>query len=385
MIEITVTLAWLVPLAAAVIAAGLGILAGFGLARSRSAEHAGALQAEIATLARENAALEATVRGYEAQLDQAREQSRIADRLQPIAEQLEALGGRVQSVETQRAQQHGALSQQLRASLESEERLRASADALQAALSSSQSRGLWGETQLQRVVEAAGMIERVDFDTQTTVDGVRPDMVVHLPGHRSLVLDAKAPFDAYLRASALPQTAEHADERARLLREHAASLRAHVDALAKRDYARRVPGSPELVILFLPSEALLSSALETDPTLLEHAFAKGIALASPVTLFSVLRAVATSWTQVSVAEDAAEILRLATELYERLGTMGEHIDRTRGSLAKTVQHFNAFTSALESRVFVTGRRLDGLSTSKSLPHIDQIDSAPRSATAAELE
>ena len=374
MIETPAALAWFVPIAAV----ALGILIGSLVARSRA-------QSRIAALDRENAALEATARGYESQLDQAREQARVAEHLRPIAQQLEALGGRVQQVETQRAQQHGALSQQLRASIESEERLRASADALSAAMSSSQSRGMWGETQLQRVVEAAGMIERVDFETQTTLEGgARPDMIVRLPGERSLVLDAKAPFDAYLRASALPGSAEHAEERSGLLSEHARSLRMHVDALAKRDYARNASGSPDLVILFLPSEALLSAALETDPTLLEHAFGKGIALASPVTLFSVLRAVANSWTQVSVAEDAAEILQLATELYERLSTMTGHIERVRGSLEKSVQHFNSFTAALETRVLVTGRRLDGLNAQKTLPKLPQIETAPRPVTAAEL-
>ncbi|WP_293697558.1 DNA recombination protein RmuC [uncultured Agrococcus sp.] len=379
MIEIPTALAVILPLLLAVLAAGLGILAGLSIGRARSAPR-------LAELERSNAALDATVRGYETQLDQAREHTQVAQRLQPIAESLQSLNQRVQQVETQRAQQHGTLSQQLRASLESEERLRASADSLAKALSSSQSRGMWGETQLQRVVESSGMLERVDFDVQAnTADGAsRPDMVVHLPGDRHLVLDAKAPFDAYLRATALPEGAESADERDGLLTEHARALKGHVDALAKRDYARKVAGGPELVILFLPSEALLSAALDADPALLEHAFGRGVALASPVTLFSVLRAIAASWTQVNVAEDAQRILHLATELYERISTMGGHIERMRGSLEKSVQHFNAFTSTLESRVLVTGRKLDELSAAKSVPTIDQIDTGPRTLTAPEF-
>lgn len=370
---------WLIAIVVALLAAGIGALVGFSLARARAATRQSELE-------RDNAALDATVRGYEAQLDQARENTQLSQQLRPIAQQLETLGGRVQQVETQRAQQHGALSQQLRASLESEERLRASADALSRALSASQSRGMWGETQLRRVVESAGMLERVDFDVQTsTVDGSsRPDMVVHLPGERHLVLDAKAPFDSYLRATSLPGTADVDGERQQLLHDHARALRGHVDALAKRDYARKVPGGPELVILFLPSEALLSTALETDPALLDHAFAKGIALASPVTLFSVLRAIASSWTQVSVAEDAERILTLATELYDRIATMSGHIDRMRGSLEKSVQHFNAFNAALESRVLVSARKLDQLSSAKTVAQTNPIESGPNSATAVEL-
>lgn len=375
----TSPLFWITLVIVAILAAGIGALAGFSLAKTRAARRQ-------QTLERENAALDATVRGYEAQLDQAREQSRIAAQLTPIAQQLEVLSGRVQQAETSRARQHGALAEQLRASLESEERLRSSADALSKALSSSQSRGIWGETQLRRVVEAAGMLERIDFDVQSsTTDGSsRPDMVVHLPGQRHLVLDAKAPFDTYLRASALPDTADFNAERAQLLKEHARALKGHVDALAKRDYARKIKGGPELVILFVPSEALLSSALDADPALLEHAFAKGIALASPVTLFSVLRAIAASWTQANASEDASRILELATELYERIATMSGHIDRMRGSLEKSVQHFNAFTSALESRVLVTARKLDDLSVSKSISDVNHIDTGPRATTAAEL-
>ena len=334
---------------------------------------------------RENAALEATARGYEAQLDQAREQSQLAAQLTPIATQLQSLGDSVRAAESQREQQHGRLAQQLRASLESEERLRASADSLSQALSSSQSRGLWGEVQLRRVVEAAGMIERVDFDTQTsTTDGAsRPDMVVHLPGERHLAVDAKTPFDAYLKASSLPASAEFEAERARLLREHAKVLRGHVDALAKREYARKVGDGPELVVLFVPSEALLASALENDATLLEHAFGKSIALASPVTLFSVLRAVAETWSQTKATDEAHEILRLTSELYERLATMAGHIGRLRGSIESSVKHFNALNSTIESRVLVTGRKLSAMNSAKPIATSSPIDEHPRASTAAE--
>lgn len=375
MIEIAV---WLF-ITALVAAAALAGLAAWVIASSRARQRVNALD-------RENAALEATVRGYESQLDQAQSNSLLAQQLVPMAAQLRTLGDRVHTAETQREQQHGALAQQLRASLESEERLRASADSLSQALSSSQSRGMWGEVQLQRVVEAAGMIERVDFDTQTsTADGSsRPDMVVHLPGDRHLALDAKAPFDAYLRASALPSGSEHAAERSRLLAEHARVLRGHVDALAKREYARKIAGAPEVVVLFVPSEALLSSALDADPGLLEHAFSKSIALASPVTLFSLLRAIATTWSQTEATDEAHEILRLTTELYERLATMAGHISSLRKSIESTVKHFNSFNSTLETRVLVSARKLEKLSRAKTIEGAADLDSALASLTAAEF-
>ena len=375
MIELQVWL-FVTALVAAAALAGLGA---WVMATSRA-------QKRVHSLERDNAALDATVRGYESQLDQAQTHSQLAQQLGPMAVQLRALGDRVQSAEAQRERQHGALAQQLRASLASEERLRASADSLSQALSSSQSRGMWGEVQLQRVVEAAGMIERVDFDTQaSTSDGTsRPDMVVHLPGERHLAVDAKAPFDAYLRASALPTGGEHEAERSQLLAEHARVLRGHVDALAKREYARKIAGAPEVVVLFVPSEALLSSALDTDPGLLEHAFSKSIALASPVTLFSLLRAIATTWSQTEATDEAHEILRLTTELYERLATMAGHIGSLRRSIESTVKHFNSFNSTLESRVLVSARKLDRLSQSKTIGGAADLDSAPASLTAAEF-
>lgn len=382
MLEIEIWLFVALLALALLVAAGTGWL----LRSAQSRREVARLNEALHESERDNASLEATARGYEAQLDQARDHASLTKQLGPITTQLQSLGDRVHRAETQREQQHGALTQQLRASLESEERLRASADSLSQALSSSQSRGMWGEVQLRRVVEAAGMIERVDFDTQvSTTDGTsRPDLVVHLPGERHLAIDAKAPFDAYLRASALPASSEHQADRERLLAEHARVLRGHVDALAKREYARKIAGGPELVVLFVPSEALLASALDTDPTLLEHAFGRSVALASPVTLFSLLRSVASVWSQSKANEEANEILQLTTELYDRLATMAGHIGSLRKSLESSVKHFNAFNAALESRVLVTGRKLSAVQRAKAIPASDAIDTAPSALTAPEF-
>ncbi|OOB91945.1 DNA recombination protein RmuC [Rathayibacter sp. VKM Ac-2630] len=319
-----------------------------------------------------------------------RHDARILQTLSPVAESLRGMQEAVRRLESERAEQFGAITEQLEGQRAAGERLRSTTETLASALRSNSSRGAWGETQLRNVVEAAGLVQRVDFDVQFGVEGEggrgRADMVVRLPGGKAIAVDAKVPFDAYLEASAIPAGAG-ADEEARrtaLLRAHVRALRGHVDALAARSYWSGLPASPEFVIAFVPSEPLLASALDSDPTLLEYAFRKRVALASPVTLWSVLKTVAYTWQQDVLTDDAKRLLDLGKTLYARLSTLADHAEGLRRSIERTVDSYNAFAGSLESRVLVTARQFDSLDETRVIAPAQGVTSSPRRLTAVEL-
>ena len=318
-------------------------------------------------------------------------ENKILLALNPVATKLNDMQKTVADLEKQRSDQHGQISEQLRSALQSDELLRSTTEGLASALRSNSMRGKWGEVQLRRVVEAAGLIERVDFDLQSSISSDaglgKPDMVVHLPGGKNIAVDAKVPFTAYMEASSIPMTAtgEEGARRERLLKDHVAAVRAHIDALGKKSYWDGLEASPELVICFIPSEALVSSALEADPGLMDHAFSKKVALASPVTLWSVLKTVAFSWRQDVVTEDAQKIFTTGTELLQRLGAMAGHIETLGRSLTSSVKHYNSFVGSLESRVFPSARKLSELGTGADLGHaLETVEELPREISAPEL-
>jgi len=318
------------------------------------------------------------------------QESRVLQALAPVREQLGAMQGKVTELEQQRSVQHGELSAQLRSALESEERLRGTAETLASALRSNSTRGVWGETQLRSVVEAAGLLERVDFDVQHGVvtDGGagRPDMVVHLPGGKRIAVDAKVPFNAYLEAVAIPATASDA-ERARrdgLMKAHVKAVRDHVTTLGGKTYWEGLGASPELVIAFIPSESLISTALETDPGLLEFAFSKRVALASPVTLWSVLKTVAFSWQQDVVTDEARQLFEASRELHGRLARMAEHVEKLGRSIERSVKDYNLFVGSLERQVLPSARKLTRLDPSKSLATPALLEEQRRELTAYDL-
>ena len=296
----------------------------------------------------------------------------------------------VAELEAQRSLQHGQLSQQLRTAGESEERLRATTESLASALRNNATRGVWGETQLRNVVQAAGLIERVDFDVQASIvsdaGSGRPDMVIHLPGGKNIAVDAKVPFTAYLSASQIPVTAtgEEGARRAQYLRDHVKAVRAHIDALGSRAYWAGLESSPELVIAFIPSESLVASAMEADPGIMEYAFAKRVALASPVTLWSVLKTVAFSWQQDVVTQEAKMLFDTSRELYGRLATMAGHIDRLGRSIESTVKNYNGFVGTLERQVLPSARKLNVLDEARVLGRHSEIEDGPRDLAAYEL-
>jgi len=335
--------------------------------------------------------------------------------LAPVRSQLEQVGARVESLEKQRAEQHAALAEQLRATALREQDLARSTASLEGALRSRSARGMWGEVELARVLEASGMMRHVDFSEQRTIGALvqrrggpagppgsvgsvgsaagegaagrsRPDVVVHLPGEGYLAVDAKAPMDSYLAATAVQGSGpEDEERRGQLLEAHARALRGHVDQLAARRYDRALGDSPELVVLFVPAEAVLSAALEADPTLLEHALGRGVALASPVSLLTLLRTCATAWARTAVNDDARELLELGRTLYERLGTVAGHLDALGGALRRSVTAYNKAVGSMENRLLVTARSLETLGEQVDSPTLISADAAQvRTFTAPEL-
>ena len=326
----------------------------------------------------------------EAQTQRERAESKVLEALAPVRESLTDMQRKVVQLETQRSEQHGQLTQQLRTAVESEERLRSTAEALASALRSNSTRGVWGETQLRSVVEAAGLLERVDFDVQSSVHSDagagRPDMVVRLPGGKSIALDAKVPFNAYLEASQIPATATGAEgaRREALMKQHVKAVRDHITTLGTKAYWTGLESSPELVIAFIPSESLVSSALEADPSIMEFAFGKRVALASPVTLWSVLKTVAFSWQQDVLTQEAKQLFDLSRTLYSRLSTTAGHIEKLGRSIERTVKDYNGFVGSFERQVFPAARKLNALDESKVIGVLEGIEESPRELTAFEL-
>ncbi len=319
-----------------------------------------------------------------------RDESKVLQALAPVKETLSNMQQKVTELETQRSQQHGELAQQLKTATESEERLRATAESLASALRNNATRGVWGETQLRTLVESAGLVNRVDFTVQSTIESEsgtrRPDMVINLPGGKSIPVDAKVPYNSYIEASAIPATAngEQEAQRARLLAAHAKQVRSHVDALAGKTYWTGLAASPDFTIAFIPNEPLLAAAMEADPNLMEYAFSKRIILANPVTLWALLKTIAFTWQQDVLTEDAKKLFDLGKELYSRLATLSDHADKLRRSIESTVTSYNNFASSLEQRVLVTARKLDALDESKVIGTPAQVDERPRQLSQPEL-
>ena len=319
---------------------------------------------------------------------------RLAAVLAPLRAELERYDARLIAFDRERATQFGALATRLDLVAAASDGLRDQTQQLASALRSPNVRGRWGEVQLKRVVELAGMVEHCDFDVQvaTQVDDedgdvrrMRPDMVVRLPGGRCVIVDAKAPLLAYLDAAA---TADDR-ERSRLLRAHAGHLRMHVELLGRKAYWEQLGAgaTPEFVVLFLPGEAFFAAALEHDPALLDESAARGVILATPTTLIALLRAVAFGWREARMAESAREISTLGATLYERLATLGSHMSEVGVSLDRAVSSYNRAIGSLEGRVLVTARRFRELGAAADrteLEPLTPIDTRTRGVQAPEL-
>lgn len=314
--------------------------------------------------------------------------------LAPVAEKLTAVQQQVSLLERDRLEQYGQLAQQLQEARLSDEQLLRSTHALESALRSNSARGQWGEVQLRRVVEAAGMLRHVDFHEQQHSAGagnsVRPDLVVQLPGGKQLVVDAKVPLASYLEAQDLGPSAGRQQQgpalngQNALLASHAKALKSHVDALSNKKYWEIPGNSPELVICFLPAESILAAALAADPGLLDYALNKNVVLASPGTLLAVLKSVAFTWRQDVLTDSARELFELARQLYERMGTLGDNVTKLGSSLKTSVDRYNSMVGTLEARVLPTARKLNALEA-EGLTTPPAIEVTPRSVAAPELQ
>jgi DNA recombination protein RmuC len=305
--------------------------------------------------------------------------------LDPVSATLDRVQGQLREVERERESAYAGLREQVSAMQVSSEKLQDETKQLVNALRAPQVRGRWGELQLERVVQLAGMVEHCDFSTQVTAQGddggVRPDLVVHLAGDKHVVVDAKVPFAAYLQAVESRDAAVHRER----LAAHARQLRQHVDALAAKSYWAAFEPSPEFVVLFVPGDPFLEAALQADPALMEHAFTHNVVIATPTTLIALLRTVAYTWRQEALARNAAQVHRLGRELHGRLATMGTHVAKLGRSLEAAVGSYNQTVSSLEARVLVTARKLTDLEVADDeLAQPAQVDRAPRTLSAPEL-
>jgi len=307
----------------------------------------------------------------------------VAELLSPIRDTLARYDEVLAQMGRSQAQVAGAIGERLDAVMLAGESLRRETQQLSQALRVPNVRGQWGELQLRRVCELAGMLAYCDFETQVTLrtdDGVqRPDLIVRMPGGRQLVVDAKAPLAAYLEAMSAPDDRE----RAARLAEHATQLRSHVQKLAAKKYWAQFSDAPEFVVLFLPGEAFFAAALESDPSLLEAALGERVLLATPTTLIALLKATAYGWRQERVADDAARIVALARELQQRLITFDEQLGDVGKGLQRAVASYNRAVGSLESRVLVTARKLGELGVDGgALEAPELIDTAVRDAATA---
>ena len=321
----------------------------------------------------------------EAKSDLEAKETAIKNLVEPLTKSLEAVDQKIGEIEKERVGAYAGLKEQVETMARSQVLLQTETSNLVKALRAPQVRGRWGEIQLRRVVEMAGMVNRCDFreqESRTTEDGrLRPDLIVNLPGGKNIVVDAKCPLQGYL--DALSAT----DETARLahLKRHAAQVRDHIAKLGAKAYWDQFKPSPEFVVLFLPGETFFSAALEHDPTLIEAGSEQKVILATPTTLIALLRAVAYGWRQEQLAENAEKISQLGRELHDRIGTLADHFSRVGTSFNTAIGHYNKAVASLETRVLVSARKFKelGASAQDDIPAPAQIESAPRALTPGE--
>lgn len=310
-------------------------------------------------------------------------QQAIDSMVKPLKESLEKVDAKIGALENARKEAYGSLTEQLKGLATTNATLQSETTKLSRSLRSTSTAGRWGEIQLQRVVELSGMVENVDFIQQEAAGDVRPDLIVRLPGGKSIAVDAKAPMQSYLEAL------EASDEAVRKTKftEHARAVRGHIDALGAKNYWKSIQPSPEFVVLFIPGEAFYSAALRYEPDLFERGTRVGVILASPATLIALLKAAFYGWKQETLSKNTEEIRSLGLELHERVGTLAENLDALGQRLTQTVTAYNSTITAVEGRVLVTSRKLEklGAGSEKKIIEPRLVDETPKTIAAPELK
>jgi DNA recombination protein RmuC len=380
-----------------------GGVAGFFIAKSRSGSaNAGGRDFQV-----ELAAAQATITGLEARVEElkadiagretkAQQDNLVLQALAPVRQQLTDMQTKVNAMETQRVDQYAKLEKDILFSIDVTNKLNTQTRALATAMSDNRVRGKWGEIQLERIVEAAGMLNRVDFTTQTNTEnesgsGIKPDLVIHLPGKRAIPVDSKVPFDAFLKAMELDDTSDpvQAVERKNLMDKHVADLRGHIKALGNKKYWQGFANSADYVIAFIPSENLLAAAMEHDPTLGEYALSNKVALATPMNLFSTLKTVALIWQNTTDQEALNKVIGLGKDLFARLSVVAEHAANVGKHLENSVKAYSKFVSSLERNLFTTAREINKQEIAQfgetEIAEPKQIEASPASFTKFEIE
>jgi DNA recombination protein RmuC len=312
-------------------------------------------------------------------------QAALDGMLKPLHETLKRYEEQIRSIEESRHKAYGSLEEQLRALASTHEHLQRETSNLVSALRKPQVRGRWGEMQLRRVAELSGMSTHCDFTEQLSVDTekgkIRPDMIVHLPMEREIVVDSKVSLDAYLDAV----SASTEDERRTKMEKHAQQVRTHMNKLASKEYWSQFKQSPEFVVLFIPGESFLSSALEIDTALIEDGIQRRVIIATPTTVIALLRAIAYGWRQEQMTKNAEEISELGRQLYERMTTLAQHFDNIGSNLEKAIAAYNKAVGSMESRILPSVRKFKelGATGADEIPIIEQIDQKPRNLSILE--
>lgn len=366
-----------------VVGAAIGYL--FARSKQQPGGDAAGAEREALLLREQLAKLETTAKAEaEARKLEADNESKVLQAIGPVKTHLEQMQLKVAELERERTRQFNTIEEQLRLARETEKTLTESTVALANAMSNNQVRGQWGELQLKRTIEAAGMLKHVDFMTQETATnadgrGIKPDAVVHMADGKFVAVDSKAPFNNFQRASAISTVAgeEQNKERIKLLKLHAADVKRHIDEISKKDYFSGLPASPEFTLMFIPSEAVLSLTLEHDPTLLEYAFSQKVALVSPVSFYSVLKSIAYTWQQSAQESTIKEIIALGIKLHKNVRTVAEHAAKIGKNITDAVVNYNLFVSSIERNLLTSTRELNKkskniLDQGKVVPEVPEI-------------